>query len=113
MIYLDHAATTPLHPEARLAMEPLLTATFGNPSSLHTAGQEARRAVDAARDQIAASIGVRSEEVVFTSGGTEADNLALLGVFLANRERPHIVTVATEHHAVLDTCQSLETLGAE
>src|SRR5205085_6164853 len=113
MIYLDHAATTPLHPEARLAMEPFLTATFGNPSSLHAAGQEARRAVDAARDRIASCLGIRSEDVVFTSGGTEADNLALLGTFLANRERTHFITVATEHHAVLDTCHFLETLGAQ
>jgi cysteine desulfurase len=113
MIYLDHAATTPLHPEARHAMEPFLNESFGNPSSLHVAGQEARRAIDDARDRMAASLGVLAEEVIFTSGGTEADNLALAGVFLANRERPHIVTVATEHHAVLDTCHFLEGLGAE
>jgi cysteine desulfurase len=114
MIYLDHAATTPLHPEALRAMEPYLRATFGNPSSLHAAGQEARRAVDAARDRIAATLGTGPEEVIFTSGGTEADNLALSGVFLADRERrPHLITAATEHHAVLDTCQFLESLGAE
>lgn len=114
MIYLDHAATTPLHPEARRAMEPFLGLTYGNPSSLHAAGQEARRAVDAARDRIAAALGARAEEVLFTSGGTEADNLALAGVFLARRsQRPHLVTVATEHHAVLDTCRFLESLGAE
>jgi cysteine desulfurase len=114
MIYLDHAATTPLHPEARRAMEPLLAGAYGNPSSLHAAGQEARRALDEARDRIAAALGVRADEMTFTSGGTEADNLALTGVFLAERaRRPHLVTVATEHHAVLDTCRFLETLGAE
>lgn len=113
MIYLDHAATTPLHPEARRAMEPYLSETYGNPSSLHMAGQEARRAIDDARDRVARSLGVLAEEVIFTSGGTEADNLALVGVFLADRERPHIVTAATEHHAILDTCHFLESLGAE
>ena len=114
MIYLDHAATTPLHPEARRAMEPFLAGEYGNPSSLHAAGQEAHRALDAARDGIAAALGARAEEVIFTSGGTEANNLALTGVFLAERpRRPHLVTVATEHHAILDTCCFLETLGAE
>src|SRR5437870_3074664 len=102
MIYLDHAATTPLHPEARRAMEPSLADEYGNPSSLHTAGQEARRALDNARDRIAAGLGARADEILFTSGGTEADNLALTGVFLAERSRrPHLVTVATEHHAIL------------
>jgi cysteine desulfurase len=114
MIYLDHAATTPLHPEARRAMEPFLSDLFGNPSSLHAAGQEARRAVDEARDRMAAALGALAEEVVFTSGGTEANNLALTGTFLACREdRPHFITAATEHHAILDTCQFLKTLGAD
>ena len=85
MIYLDHAATTPLHPEARRAMEPFLAGEYGNPSSLHTAGQEARRALDEARDGIAAVLGARAEEVIFTSGGTEANNLALTGVFRATK----------------------------
>jgi cysteine desulfurase len=114
MIYLDHAATTPLHPEARRAMEPFHGEVYGNPSSLHAAGQAARRALDDARDGVAVALGARSEEVVFTSGGTEANNLALVGGFLAEREqRPHLVTVTTEHHAVLDTCRFLESLGAE
>jgi cysteine desulfurase len=114
MIYLDHAATTPLHPEARRAMEPFLTAVYGNPSSLHAAGQAARRALDDARDRMAAALGALPEEVLFTRGGTEANNLALTGVFLAHREdQPHFVTAATEHHSVLDTCRFLETLGAE
>src|SRR4051812_25550218 len=101
MIYLDHATTTPLHPDARRAMEPFLAQSFGNPSSLHAAGQEARRALDAARDDVACRLGVASEDVVFPSGGTEADKLALIGVFLLSRHRPRIITVATEHHAVL------------
>jgi cysteine desulfurase len=114
MIYLDNAATTPLHPEARRAMEPFLGEVYGNPSSLHAAGQEARRALDDARDRIATALGARAEEVIFTSGGTEADNLALTGLFLAQRQRrPHLVTVDTEHHAILDTCRFLESLGAE
>jgi cysteine desulfurase len=114
MIYLDHAATTPLRPEAREAMEPFLGGVYGNPSSLHAVGQEARRALDDARDRVAAALGARAEEVVFTSGGTEADNMALVGRFLTERERrPHLVTVATEHHAVLDACRFLEGLGAE
>ncbi len=114
MIYLDHAATTPLLPEARKAMTPFLEALYGNPSSLHAAGQAARQALDDARDEIAAALGARAEEVVFTSGGTEADNLALVGLFMAQRDRrPHLITVATEHHAVLDTCRFLESLGAE
>jgi cysteine desulfurase len=113
MIYLDHAATTPLRPEVWQAMEPFVTRVHGNPSSVHTAGQEARRALDGARDRVATALGAAAEEVVFTSGGTEADNLALVGLFLAQREqRPHLVTVATEHHAVLDTCRFLESLGA-
>ncbi len=114
MIYLDYAATTPLRPEARQAMEPFLSGEAGNPSSLHAAGQHARRALDDARDRVAAMLGARAEEVVFTSGGTEADNLALVGVFLAHRgSHPHIITAATEHHAVLDTCHHLESIGAE
>src|SRR5205823_296744 len=87
MIYLDHAATTPLHTEARRAMEPFLAERYGNPSSLHGAGQDARRALDEARDRVAAALGARAEEVIFTSGGTEANNLALIGTFLSQRER--------------------------
>jgi cysteine desulfurase len=113
MIYLDHAATTPLRPEARAAMEPFLDGVFGNPSSIHAAGQAARRALDAARDGIARVLSARGEEIIFTSGGTEANNLALTGVFLAARAPGfHLVTAATEHHSVLDTCRFLEGLGA-
>lgn len=114
MIYLDYAATTPLRAEARQAMDPYLAGELGNPSSLHAAGQEARRTLDDARDRVAAALGARAEEVIFTSGGTEANNLALVGSFLAQRSRrPHLITAATEHHSILDTCGFLETLGGE
>jgi cysteine desulfurase len=114
VIYLDYAATTPLRPEAREAMAPFLESVYGNPSSIHAVGQAARQALDAARDGVARAIGARGEEILFTSSGTEADNLALTGVFLAARpEKDQIVTAATEHHAVLDTCEFLRGLGAE
>lgn len=114
LIYLDHAATTPLRPEAREAMAPFLDELYGNPSSVHAVGQAVRRALDAARDRVARCLDALPEEIIFTSGGTEAVNLALTGTFLAARPaRDQIVTVATEHHAGLDTCRFLETLGAE
>ena len=91
-----------------------LTDTFGNPSSIHAAGQEARRALDRARDRVAAAIGARGEEIVFTGSGTEADNLALIGSYLAARGRKnHLITAATEHHAILHTVETLRELGAE
>lgn len=114
MYYLDHAATTPVHPEVAEAMRPFLAEQFGNPSSLHRYGRTVREAVDEARETIAAHLGCRPGELVFTSGGTEADNLALFGVAWAARERGkgnHIVTSAVEHHAVLATCAFLEKLG--
>ncbi|OGO08215.1 MAG: cysteine desulfurase NifS [Chloroflexi bacterium RBG_13_60_13] len=111
-IYLDHAATTPTHPEVVQAMLPFFGESFGNPSSIHFFGQESRAAVDEAREKIASLIGALSEEVVFTSGGTEADNLALKGAALANRQRGnHIITTSIEHHAVLRSCLSLEEEG--
>lgn len=114
MIYLDHAATTPCRPEAVAAMRPLFGEVFGNPSSIHAAGQEARRALDAARDHVARAIGARSEEILFTSSGTEADNLALAGSALAARPRKnHLVTAATEHHAVLRAAEFSRELGVE
>jgi cysteine desulfurase len=111
-IYLDHNATTPLHPAIWEAMRPFLTDVFGNPSSLHTEGLQARDAVEEAREQVARLIGARAEEIVFTSGGTEADNLAILGSVLP-RQRPgrHIVTSQIEHPAVLGGCRALETQG--
>jgi cysteine desulfurase len=111
-IYLDYAATTPTHPDVSKAMRPFLRDTFGNPSSMHSAGQEARVAVEEARDKVASLIGAGSEEIVFTSGGTEADNFALKGVAYANDgKRNHIITSSVEHHAVLETCKFLERLG--
>jgi cysteine desulfurase len=104
-VYLDHAATTPMLPEAVDAMTEEL-AQLGNPSSLHNAGRRARRVVEESREQIAAAYGARPSEVVFTSGGTEADNLAVKGMFWARRAadpaRRMVVTTAVEHHAVLD-----------
>ena len=111
-IYLDNAATTPVHPDVLKAMLPFYTGAFGNPSSIHALGQEARDAVEAARANIASLIGAASDEIFFTSGGTEADNLALQGVCLANQKKGnHIVTTAVEHHAVLETCKFLEKKG--
>ncbi|OGN96026.1 MAG: cysteine desulfurase NifS [Chloroflexi bacterium RBG_13_51_36] len=111
-IYLDHAATTPTHPEVVKAMVPYFTEAFGNPSSIYSCGQEAKGAVEEARTKVAELIGARSEEIVFTSGGTEADNLALKGVAYANEcKGNHIITTSIEHHAVLEACKFLETSG--
>ncbi|MBX5436657.1 MAG: cysteine desulfurase [Alicyclobacillaceae bacterium] len=112
-IYLDHAATSPLHPEVLAAMQPYLTHAHGNASSLHRFGREARRAVEQAREQLAAWMGCDPSELVFTSGGTEADHSALCGLWLAAGRRGHIVTTMVEHHAVLHTCDFLERLGAQ
>jgi cysteine desulfurase len=113
-VYLDHAATTPVLPEVADAMRPYLVEVFGNPSSVHSFGQEAKNALDAARDSIARILGADPSEVYFTSGGTESDNQALIGVAKANRARGnHIITCAVEHHAVLETCHYLETEGFE
>jgi cysteine desulfurase len=111
-IYLDYAATTPVHPEAVKAMAPYFTEYFGNPSSIHSCGQEARKGVEEARLKVADFIGARLEEVVFTSGGTESDNFALKGVAYANEAKGnHIITNAAEHHAVLEPCHFLEKRG--
>jgi cysteine desulfurase len=113
-IYLDHAATTPVHPEVLEAMLPYYRDVHGNPSSLHRFGQRTRHAVDGARDVIARSINAAPGEIIFTSGGTEADNMALLGVMEANQEKgKHLITSQIEHHAVLQTCEHLEALGYE
>ena len=113
-IYLDYAATTPTDPEVVQAMLPYFTDAFGNPSSIHSFGQEARAAVEEARDRIASLIGARSEEVVLTSGGTEADNFAITGIAYASENRGnHIITTPIEHHAVIETCRSLERRGFE
>jgi cysteine desulfurase len=110
MIYLDHAATTPLDPRVFEVMRPHLEAGFGNPSSMHAAGRAARQAVEAARDQVASALGVAPLEVLFTSGGTEADNQAIKGIAWAGRaagKGNHLVTTAIEHHAVLDVVEWL------
>ena len=111
-IYLDHAGTTPTDPNVVEAMLPYFTECYGNPSSIHTVGQEARFALDEARDRVAAVLNCRSREIVFTGGGTEADNEAIFGVATALQESgKHVVTSSAEHHAVLHACQHLETLG--
>jgi len=114
MIYLDHAATTPMRPEILEVMRPYFSERFGNPSSLHSYGLDARAAIERAREQIAQSIGATPSEIVFTSGGTESDNLALRGVLEGGRRgKGHIITSAIEHPAVLETCKFLERLGHE
>lgn len=112
-IYLDHNSTTPLLPEALEAMTPYLTTHHGNASSLHRFGREARDAIEVARDTVAALIGARSSEVIFTSGGTESDNFALFGAMrgAGARGRSGIVTTAIEHHAVLETAEALGGAG--
>ena len=111
-IYLDYAATTPALPEVVEAMQPYFHQVYGNPSSIHSAGQEARAAVEKARATVASLIGCCMVEVVFTSGGTEADNHAIKGVAFANTARGnHIITTAIEHHAVLEPCKFLRGQG--
>jgi cysteine desulfurase len=111
-IYFDYAATTPLDPRVLEAMLPYMTEHFGNPNSIHSFGREARRAVDEAREKIAQLLNCQPGEIVFTSGGTESDNLALRSVAEAYRHKGnHIVTTAIEHHAVLRTCKALEDKG--
>jgi len=112
-IYLDHNATTPPRPEVVEAMLPHLRGHYGNASSLYQLGQEARKAIDIAREQLAKLIGVRNpDEIVFTGGGSESINWAIKGVAFANRTKgQHIVTTAVEHSAVMKTCQYLESMG--
>lgn len=113
-VYLDHAATTPVHPEVIAAMLPYFHNHFGNPSSVHSFGRDSRKAVDEAREKVAAAIGADPREIFFTSGGTEADNIAIQGLALArNKDGRHIITSKIEHHAVLDTCHFLESQGYE
>jgi cysteine desulfurase len=109
---MDYAATTPAHPDVVKAMLPYFAENYGNPSSLHSCGQEARVGVEDARLTLADLIGARPEEIVFTSGGTESDNHALKGVAAANKSKGnHIITSSIEHHAVLETCHFLEKQG--
>jgi cysteine desulfurase len=114
LIYFDYNATTPLCPEARQAMLPFLDGAFGNPSSYHRLGRQARSAVESARRSLAAVVGCSPKEVLFTSGGTEANNLALRGAAAALKERGrHIITSAIEHHSVLKTAEALGRDGFE
>src|SRR5690348_9182854 len=109
-VYFDNSATTPVLPEVFEAMQPYFSDHFGNASSLHHHGQETRAAVERARESVAALLKCRASEVVFTSGGTEADNLAILGVV---ENGDHVITSTIEHHAVLNTCKHLESEGCE
>jgi cysteine desulfurase len=111
-IYLDYAATTPVDPEVVKAMTPYFTESFGNPSAVYACAQENRAAVEAARKQIARAIGAQTEEIIFTSGGTEGDNMAIKGVAWANQKRGnHIITTVIEHHAVHESCRFLSQQG--
>jgi cysteine desulfurase len=114
-IYLDHAATTPVRPEVLEAMAPFYGPRFGNPSSLHRWGREARTALDEARERLAACLGAHSDEICFTSGGTEADNIAILGGWRARRQygRNAVVTTAIEHKAVLAAVHQAHKEGAD
>ncbi|WP_019154627.1 cysteine desulfurase family protein [Robertmurraya massiliosenegalensis] len=113
-IYVDHAATAPMHPQVIDVITKVMAQQYGNPSSIHTFGRKARHIVDEAREQLAKSIGAHPNEIIITSGGTEADNYALIGVAQANQQTgKHIITTEIEHHAVLHTCQQLEKRGFE
>jgi cysteine desulfurase len=109
-VYLDNNATTPVLPEVFEAMRPYFGEHFGNASSIHHHGQETRAAVERARQSVAALVGCRSSEIVFTSGGTEGDNLAIFGL---TREGDHVITSTIEHHAVLNSCKRLQSMGRE
>ncbi|SHI18107.1 cysteine desulfurase NifS [Desulfosporosinus lacus] len=111
-VYLDHSATTPVDPEVAAIMMTYYTEKYGNPSSVHGFGRETKQALEQARNQVAELIGAASREITFTSGGTEADNLAILGTAEALRKKgKHIITSCIEHHAVLETCEYLEKNG--
>ena len=111
-VYLDHNASTPVHPDVIQAMLPYFGERFGNPSSVHGFGREARDGMETAREQVSRFLKVKKEEIVFTSGGTESDNMAIKGIAHARR-RGHIITSQIEHHAVLRACESLEENGFE
>ncbi|MDD4179834.1 MAG: cysteine desulfurase NifS, partial [Candidatus Margulisbacteria bacterium] len=113
-IYLDYAATTPTDEEVTAAMQPYFSEKYGNPSSIHSFGQETKTAIEKAREQVVRLLGCSVDELVFTSGGTEADNFALEGVAFANQDKGnHIITSAIEHHAVLECCEFLKKRGFE
>ncbi|PNX45275.1 MAG: hypothetical protein BV459_09050, partial [Thermoplasmata archaeon M11B2D] len=115
-IFLDYASTTPVDPVVVEAMIPYFTTTFGNPSSIHRYGRDARKGVENARLHVANLIHAKPEEIIFTAGGTESDNIAIKGIAYQNKEKrkakgPHIITCAIEHPAVLETCRHLQTQG--
>ncbi|OIA99759.1 cysteine desulfurase NifS [Paenibacillus sp. LC231] len=113
-VYLDHAASTPVHPEVAERMMKVMTSQYGNASSVHAFGREAKKIVNGARDRIASLLGCQSDELVFTAGGTESDNLAILGLLESlGVKGKHVITSAIEHHAVLHTCHELERRGCE
>ncbi|WP_437832283.1 cysteine desulfurase family protein [Niallia taxi] len=111
-IYVDHAATSPMHPKVIGKMHEVMQQAYGNPSSIHTFGRQARKIIDNARNSLAASIGAQETEIIITSGGTEADNHAIFGVADSYQHKgKHIITTEIEHHAVLIACQELEKKG--
>lgn len=113
-IYLDHAATSPVHPEVISVMTQAMSEVFGNPSSIHTVGRMSRKVLDDARQVLAKSIGAKDNEVIVTSGGTEADNMAIFGTAYALKEKgKHVITTQIEHHAVMHACEKLEKEGFE
>jgi cysteine desulfurase len=113
-IYVDHAATSPIHPSVAEVMLEVMKNTFGNPSSIHSYGREARRVIDESRVILAKSIGAKPTEVIITSGGTEADNYAIVGIAESYQHLgKHVITTQIEHHAVLHTCQQLQKRGFE
>lgn len=113
-IYLDHAASTPMHPEVAAAMLNVMTNHVGNASSIHAYGRDVKKLIQSSRDSLAKTLDCLPEEIVFTSGGTESDNLALFGIAGACKDKGrHIITTQAEHHAILHTCQQLEAIGYE
>jgi cysteine desulfurase len=113
-VYLDHNATTPVHPRVVEAMKPYFSEVYGNASSLHQSGREAKAALENARQSAADSLGCKASEIIFTSGGTESDNFAIKGTVYANRNKGrHIITSSIEHHAVEISCRFLEKEGFE
>jgi cysteine desulfurase len=116
-IYLDYNGTTPVDPAARDEMLPFLGDFYGNPSSTHWAGQAAREAIDSGREQLASLIGGDSEEIVFTGGGSESDNLAIKGTLWSccqqDLTKAHVITSAVEHPAIINCCSFLERLGVD
>ncbi|MGI6686566.1 MAG: cysteine desulfurase NifS [Bacillota bacterium] len=113
-IYMDYSATTPLHPEVISLMTDIMQNVYGNPSSLHSFGREAKKYLDEARQKVADLIGAKFEEIYFTGGGTEADNIAVFGTAYAHQKKgKHIITSTVEHHAVLDSCAKLAKSGFE